>query len=136
MQHKTSVNIIAKDEKGRYLLQMRDSTVGICDPLTWNLFGGKIEADEDIIDAGIREFLEETGVSDEKKMFQHIGHVMYRDDAKEVLDTIHLVEYVGRVVWKDLDIAEGAGAGFFTLEEIQKIPITDRLRQIYPILQS
>ena len=136
MKKKTSVNIVAKNEEGKYLLQMRNNNPGICDPLTWNLFGGKVEEGEEIIEAGIREFSEEAGILGEENDYVPAGHIEYNDIPKQKIDTIHLVEYTKPVSWSDIDLNEGAGAAFFTIEEMKQINITDRLREIINIIQS
>lgn len=133
MQQKTSVNIIAKNTEGKYLLQMRNDNEGICDPLMWNLFGGKVEQGENLIEAGTREFFEEAGIHGEKDDYKLLEHIVYNDTKKEKIDTIYLVEYIQPLVWEDIRLKEGAGAGFFTIEEMKKINITDRLKKLLEI---
>ena len=62
---KKSVNILLRNKKGKYVLQLRDGKKGICHPLMWNFFGGKINDDESPVEAAKREIFEEIGGFDE-----------------------------------------------------------------------
>lgn len=119
-----SVNTIITNTSGKYLLQMRDGTLGICNPLKWNFFGGTIEED-DIQAAAAREMEEELAIKAEPTQFEKVGELTPKEGS-----IVHIVRYKYPVEWHGITVQEGAGAGFFTKDEILKIPITDATRKI------
>ncbi|MFZ1626933.1 MAG: NUDIX domain-containing protein [Candidatus Moraniibacteriota bacterium] len=120
-----SVNNIIRDSQGKYLLQMRDGSEGICNPLLWNLFGGGLNgSDEEPLKAAVRELKEELGKDASENDFQLKGTV------GEGEKMVYVFEYLSTVEWKDLVVQEGAGAGYFTKDEMLKIPITEKTKLI------
>ena len=73
-----SVNTIFQNAEGKFLLQMRDGTSGICNPLCWNFFGGGFDQ-EDPISAAIRESGEEIGVNLRKEDLELLGEIAEED---------------------------------------------------------
>ncbi len=53
--------VVIKNDTGKVLLLLRSSTAP-SRPLTWDLPGGIIEADEEALDAAVRETKEESGI--------------------------------------------------------------------------
>lgn len=120
-----SVNTIIRNAAGKYLLQMRDGTEGICNPLVWNFFGGKLEStDQDPLVGAAREFNEELRQQSGPGDFQLLGTVGEGDEL------VHVCRYVGPLEWGDFTLQEGAGVGFFTKAELVKIPITEKTKLI------
>lgn len=120
-----SVNYIVKNSAGKYLLQMRNGKEGICNPLMWNFFGGGLEnSDEEPLKTALREMKEETGIVAAEKDFDYLGTV--EEDEKMV----YIFKYLPILEWSDIMVNEGAGAGWFTKEEILRIPITEKAKLI------
>ena len=67
---------VAQDT-GRYLIPLRSGEVE--QPFTWGTIGGAVDANEDPLNAAIREFKEETGYSGNILRTKHI-HKYQKDD--------------------------------------------------------
>ncbi len=117
------VEVIIQNSEGKYLLQMRDSTEGICNPLKWSFFGGNIEDGEPLLNAA-REIKEELDIAVDVKDMELVGYVR---DAN--LKT-HVVKYNQKIEWSDFHLHEGAGAGYFTKEEILRVHTTKNAKSI------
>lgn len=115
-----SVNILVRNNEGKILLQMRDSKPKRA-PLAWDFWGGGLEGDEEPLVAASRELSEELTLKPNPNDFKFL--VEGSDSAGRVF----FVEYLKPLTWKDILVAEGAGAAFFTPEEILQINITDRV---------
>ena len=119
-----SVNTIIQNDEGKYLLQMRDGTEGICNPLRWNFFGGGIKG-INLLEEFARELKEELGVVVNIYELNLVGDVVDENGNK-----VHLAKCKKNLNWNDITVLEGAGAGFFTKDEILKINITPTTKQI------
>ncbi len=102
---------------------MRDGTEGICNPLKWNFFGGSIKDNEDPIAGAVRETQEELGIKVNPDDFELLGKLQPHDDR-----IVYVVRYGQPIDWQDIIIQEGAGAGYFTKDELLQIDITDATR--------
>ena len=122
---KKSVNTIIQNSAGKYLLQIRDGTEGICNPLKWNFFGGSLIDNEDPVAGAIRETQEELGIVVEPDDFDLVGELRPREDR-----LVFVIQYKQPVEWQDITVQEGAGAGYFTKDEILRIDITDATRML------
>lgn len=122
---KKSVNTIINNSAGKYLLQVRDGAEGICNPLKWNFFGGGISDNEDPIAAATRETNEELEIKTKPGDFELLGEI--RPSEGKI---VYIPRYQQPLEWKDITIQEGAGAGYFTKNELLKIDITDATRLI------
>jgi len=122
---KKSVNTIIQNKDGKYLVQMRDGVEGICNPLKWNFFGGGIAEEEDPIVGTVRETREELDIDVESGDFEILGELHPKDDRLE-----YVVLYKKSVEWSDITIREGAGAGYFTKDELLRIDITDATKML------
>lgn len=120
---KTSLNTIVHNEQGKFLLQMRDGTPGICDPLMRNFFGGGLDGERPL-EVARRELVEELGVAADLSEFELVSTMEY--DGK----LVHIVRLLRLLGWADITVGEGAGAGNFSREEAGHIDITDQTRQI------
>lgn len=122
---KKSVNTIIQNSAGKYLLQIRDGTEGICNPLKWNFFGGSLIDNEDPVAGAIRETQEELGIVVEPDDFDLVGELRPREDR-----LVFVIQYKQPAEWQDITVQEGAGAGYFTKDEILRIDITDATRML------
>jgi 8-oxo-dGTP pyrophosphatase MutT (NUDIX family) len=113
--------IFGRNAEGKILLQMRDSGGGIFIPtsaLRWGFFGGHMEGDELPLAAVRREFEEETSIMLDADAIDAVGQATVGDAL------IYFYAIKRTIAWRELDVKEGAGAGFFTREEMEKIPLT------------
>jgi 8-oxo-dGTP pyrophosphatase MutT (NUDIX family) len=122
--------LILQNAQGDYLLQMRDDTPGIVTPLQWDSFGGGVEEGEDILQAAARELEEELGVkaSPDELTVEKILNVGLSEE--------HFVRLKRPLEWGDFKVFEGAGAGFFTPEEIAKIPTTPPVKALFAAIRE
>lgn len=116
--------LLLRDADGKCLLQMRDNAPGISYPLTWDFFGGGIEDGEDIRAAAVREMQEELGVRAEPSAFALIDEAFN----EEVGSQEYLLRLDRRVGWGDFRVLEGAGAGFFSLDDLPAVPTSGTIR--------
>lgn len=114
-----AVNVIITNPKGEYLLQMRDGSENIQDPLTWGFFGGGIEPDESPTVAAMREINEELGVEIGINLMTTVGSAQVREDK-----VVYVIKLGRHLNWQDFTVKEGAGAAFFTKEELARINIS------------
>lgn len=120
-----SVNYIVKNSEGKYLLQMRNGKEGICNPLMWNFFGGGLETpEENPVDAAIREMEEELKIRATEVDFRFLGTV------EEGEKMVSVYEYFASLEWSEIVVSEGAGAGYFTKDEMLRIPLTEKTKLI------
>ncbi len=119
MASKRSVNVIAKTSDDRFLMQMRDGSPGICNPLKWNFFGGQLHHNEEPLAGAMREFSEETHLLLSEDDFSLKGEFYIKEN------TIYVVEVTRLVNFNDIRLGEGAGFGHFKKDEIFKIDVTD-----------
>lgn len=112
-----SVNILMRCPMGRTLLQKRDGAAPRS-PLQWSLWGGALEAcDRDSLAAAAREIEEELGISTSADAFEMIG------ERRSSTSVAHFVLYRPSVTWGDVDVKEGAGAGFFWRDEMARLSL-------------
>ena len=98
---------------------MRDGSEHIRDPLTWGFFGGGIETEESSIEAGIREVKEELDFNLEAADIRIVGDAQVREDK-----IVHAIKVDKHLTWEEFTIHEGAGAAFFTREELNRINLS------------
>lgn len=122
---KQSVNTIIQNAAGKYLLQIRDGTEGICNPLKWNFFGGGITDNEDPIAGAVRETQEELTIEVNPDDFELLGELHPQEDR-----LVYVVKYKQPVEWQNITIQEGAGAGYFSKDELLRIDITDATKML------
>ncbi|ANN70482.1 NUDIX domain-containing protein [Bordetella bronchialis] len=115
----TNVSILVRDRRGRTLLQMRDSAARI-GPLAWSFWGGAVEAqDPDPWHTASRELEEELRIAARPAEFIEIGRRRGSDGQEAPLMLLRRP-----VEWGDFRVLEGAGAAYFELDEIRRLPVT------------
>lgn len=114
----TSIKIVVKNAEGKILLQMRDGTEGISNPLLWGFWGGGVEDyDATPIAAAARELQEELGIEASESELTLLGQSELAEGRLE-----HFYVFSKPLNWGSFVVNEGAGAAFFTIDEMQKIP--------------
>jgi 8-oxo-dGTP pyrophosphatase MutT (NUDIX family) len=115
----TNVSILVRDRLGRSLLQMRDSNARNS-PLAWGFWGGAVEReDTDHWHTALRELEEELDIVAHTADFIEIGRRTGSDGQEAPLLLL-----LRPVEWGEFRVLEGAGAGYFQLDEIRQLPIT------------
>ncbi len=134
MSNRTVAVMLLRDSLGRVLLQFRDSRAPV-DALRWSLFGGEVEPGENSDTAVLRETNEELGIS-----LQYDQLIRIADFAKKGLGgekSAVIYTSTRTVAWGDFRVHEGAGAGFFTLKEIENLPnVTVFAKEAVKLLQK
>ncbi|ACL76686.1 radical SAM protein [Ruminiclostridium cellulolyticum] len=124
--HKIGTAIIIEDSQGKLLLHHRDCNPKIKYPGTWVLFGGGKEFGETPEQAIRRELMEELNLDISNFIFY--GNYHYNDEEEEHLQFVYHMKM-------DLDISrvnlnEGAGLGYFSRDEINKLQLGFNIRDI------
>jgi 8-oxo-dGTP pyrophosphatase MutT (NUDIX family) len=118
----TNISILVRDRQGRSLLQMRDGKAR-SSPLLWGFWGGALEpGDADHLHAASRELEEELGIVAHPADFTEIGRRAGSDGQEAPLMLL-----ARAIEWGGFRVLEGAGAGYFTLDEIRRLPVTRSL---------
>jgi 8-oxo-dGTP pyrophosphatase MutT (NUDIX family) len=125
----SSALILIRDRTGRVCLQFRDGSAPV-DPLSWGLWGGRLEPEDDTpAAAAARELREELGL---------IASAQHLDLVAEFIDpagrVAQLLEFTLRVSWADIDVREGAGAAFFNYDELTLLSLPTRLAALVAAL--
>lgn len=123
----TAVQTIFVNAENKYLLQMRNNHPGIIYPLQWGFFGGGIDGDEPVTTAACRETFEEMGIEQAPEDFELLGTIPHTIVTGQL---VYVFRYQKPIEWNMIRLAEGAGAGFFSTEEIQLIDANPLAKQI------
>jgi 8-oxo-dGTP pyrophosphatase MutT (NUDIX family) len=114
-----SVKILIQNREGKYLLQMRDNRPDALYPLQWGLWGGGVdEIDASPQTAACREVQEELGLTVSEADMEHLKTIPLQNEKEEAI-----FKYQKPVVWGEFVVNEGAGAAFFTKDEMLRIPL-------------
>lgn len=119
-----SVQLLLTDAAGRTFMQMRDGLAATA-PLVWSLWGGRVEPlDASVAHAAARELREETSVERSASDFSVAAERQGSDGQKS-----YLMRCLLPVAWRDIEVHEGAGGGFFWREELEALPMAKAMRQ-------
>lgn len=114
----SSALVLIRDDAGRTCLQFRDGTAPV-DPLSWGLWGGRLEPEDDSpAAAAARELWEELGLTVSPDAFKLVAEFV--DPTGKVAQ---LFELTTRLSWDDIDVREGSGAAFFSYDELTRLPL-------------
>jgi 8-oxo-dGTP diphosphatase len=115
----SGAGIFLRNDKGEYLLQLRDDHV--YDGGNWGLFGGGIEEDEDPEVCIVREIKEE--IDFDLKVFKKV-------DEYDNSETVKTYIFLGKIdkPLEELKLLEGKDFGFFSTQKMQDISLTKNVR--------
>ena len=119
--------IILENNKGEFLLYLRDNKSGIPFPDHWDLIGGHVEEGETPEEALVREFKEELGL-DLKEYSFYKKYECLTGDAYENIKYI----YSGKINLpvEEITLLEGVRPQYFSREEIPNVRFANILRSI------
>jgi 8-oxo-dGTP diphosphatase len=119
--------IILENEKGEFLLYLRDNKPGIPFPDHWDLIGGHVEEGETPEEALVREVKEELGLDLKKYKFYKTFECL-TGDAYANLKYI----YTGKITIpiEEITLYEGVRAQYFSREEIPGVKFANILKSI------
>jgi 8-oxo-dGTP diphosphatase len=119
--------IILENEKGEFLLALRDNKPGIPFPNHWDLIGGHVEEGETPEEALVREVKEELDI-DLKEFAFFRKYECLTGDAYENMKYI----YTGKINLpiEEITLLEGERAQFFSREEIPDVKFANVIKSI------
>lgn len=120
--------ILSEDAQGRLLLQLRDSDKPIRYPGHWSLFGGGIEPGETPLDAAVREFEEETGLTPGAEAFHPLAVTLASQTGREC---IYIFSTRLDIKPADIRTCEGAGFAFFTPAQLEGLHLVPYLNDVF-----
>lgn len=119
--------VLARDARGRVLMQLRDSDAGLASPGKWGLFGGAVEPGESVEAAARREFHEETGIDIAGAPLRPLARFRSQAIASGVVHVFVLDRVVAR---GDVRLSEGAGFAFLTREQVDAFDLIENFRTV------
>lgn len=117
--------VIACDARDRVLLQLRDDFPHVAAPGLWCVFGGGVEGDETLTDAAVREFFEETGI---KLQADRLEPLAVAPSSSRTNAVLYVFRSRDTVEVSQVHLAEGAGFGFFTARQLQRLDMVPSTR--------
>jgi 8-oxo-dGTP diphosphatase len=119
--------IILKNDKGEFLLVLRDDKQGIPFPNHWDLIGGHIEEGETREEALVREVKEELDIDIKEFTF----FKKYECIAGDVYENIKYI-YTGiiNLPIEEITLLEGERLQFFSEEEIPNVKFANIIKSI------
>lgn len=124
---KTIAAIILENDKGEFLLYLRDNKPGIPFPNHWDLIGGHVEEGETPEEALVREAKEELDI-DLKEFTFYKKYECLTGDAYENVKYI----YSGKINLpiEEITLLEGDYPKYFTRDEIPDVKFANILKSI------
>jgi 8-oxo-dGTP diphosphatase len=119
--------IILQNEKGEFLLALRDNKPGIPFPNHWDLIGGHVEDGETPEDALIREVKEELNI----ELKDYTFYKRYECLTGDVFENIKYI-YTGTINLpiEEITLLEGERPQFFSKEEIPDLKFANIIKSI------
>ena len=124
---KTIAAIILENDKGDFLLALRDNKPGIPFPNHWDLIGGHVEEGETPEEALVREYKEELNL-DLKDFSFYKKYVCLSGDAYDNTKYI----YTGKIniPIEEITLLEGERPEYFTRKEIPGVKFANIMKSI------
>ncbi|RBI85717.1 7,8-dihydro-8-oxoguanine-triphosphatase [Rhodosalinus halophilus] len=120
--------VMAQDEAGRVLMQLRDDRHDIAAPGQWGMFGGGVEPQETLVEAAVREFREETGIWLSEDELAPLVRVPSHARPDGVLYVFHTDRSIAP---RDVRLGEGAGFAFLTPAQLLRFEVIAPLRPLF-----
>jgi 8-oxo-dGTP diphosphatase len=119
--------IILENDKGEFLLALRDNKSWIPFPNHWDLIGGHVEEGETPEEALIREFREELGLD----LKDHQFYKEFECSEGDAYENIKYI-YTGKINLpiEEITLYEGQYARYFTKEEIPDVKFANIIRSV------
>jgi 8-oxo-dGTP diphosphatase len=119
--------IILENDRGEFLLALRDNKSWIPFPHHWDLIGGHVEEGETPEEALIREVKEELDIDLKEYTFYKRVECLYGD----AYDNIKYI-YTGRINLpiEEITLLEGERARYFSKEEIPGVKFANIIKSI------
>ena len=119
--------IILENDKGEFLLYLRDNKPGIPFPNHWDLIGGHVEEGETPEEALIREYKEELGLD----LSEYEFYKKYECLTGDAYENIKYI-YSGKlnVPLEEITLLEGVRPQYFSREEIPNVKFANVLKSI------
>ncbi len=108
------VGLIAHDDQGRLLMQLRDDYENIPSPGRWALFGGHVDEGEEIYTAILREIKEELKLEWSMKDLTPLARYIFTSRKAQ----IYLFAAQKSVSAQDISLGEGAGFAFLNRHQV------------------
>jgi 8-oxo-dGTP diphosphatase len=124
---KTIAAIILENDKGEFLLALRDNKPGIPFPNHWDLIGGHVEEGETPEQALVREYKEELGLDLKEYSFYKIYECLSGD----AYDNTKYI-YSGKinVALEEITLLEGERPEYFSRKEIPDVKFANIIKSI------
>jgi 8-oxo-dGTP diphosphatase len=119
--------IILENDKGEFLLALRDNKPGIPFPNHWDLIGGHIEDGETPEEALLREVKEELNI----ELKDYAFYKKYECLSGDAYENIKYI-YTGKINLpiEEITLLEGERAQFFSREEIPDVKFANIIKTI------
>jgi 8-oxo-dGTP diphosphatase len=119
--------IILENDKGEFLLALRDNKSWIPFPNHWDLIGGHVEEGETPEEALIREFREELGLD----LKDHQFYKEFECSEGDAYENIKYI-YTGKINLpiEEITLYEGQYARYFTKEEIPDVKFANIIKSV------
>jgi 8-oxo-dGTP diphosphatase len=124
---KTIAAIILENEKGEFLLALRDNKPGIPFPDHWDLIGGHVEEGETPEEGLVREIKEELNIELEEFSFFR-KYEVFKGDAYDNIKYIYSAKI--NIPIEDITLLEGQRAQYFSRDEIPDIKFANIIKSI------
>ena len=122
--------VILTDPHGRVLLQLRDDFPGVANGGLWSFFGGGLEPGETAAAAAVREIGEEVGITLHADQLRPFATYVSQAGLRPL---VHVFRCLGTVSSHEIRLAEGAGFGFFSADQIAHLNGSASLK---PVLEA
>jgi 8-oxo-dGTP diphosphatase len=119
--------IILENDKGEFLLALRDNKSWIPFPNHWDLIGGHVEEGETPEETLIREFKEELGLDLRDYQF-YKEFLCLEGDAFENIKYIYSGKF--NIPVEEITLYEGQYARYFTKEEIPDVKFANIIKSV------
>jgi 8-oxo-dGTP diphosphatase len=119
--------IILENDKGEFLLALRDNKPGIPFPNHWDLIGGHVEDGETPEEALLREIKEELNI----ELKDYAFYKKYECLSGDAYENIKYI-YTGKINLpiEEITLLEGERAQFFSREEIPDVKFANIIKTI------